>query len=340
MQHHETLPLVALKSGKGAWLFDQDGNRYLDAISSWWTNIFGHANPFISKALKDQLDTLEHAMLAGCTHEPVVELSERLSALTGNSLGHCFYGSDGASAVEIALKMSFHYWKNSGHPEKQEFICLKNSYHGETIGALSVTDVTLFRDSYAPLIRNSHIIESPDSRRAKDGQTAADIANEAADKLEALLQEKSRNIAAIIVEPLIQCAAGFVMYDPVYLKRARELCDRYKVHLISDEIAVGFGRTGTFFACEQAGIWPDMLCLSKAITGGFLPLSLVMTTRRCIQCVLRHGCYARLSTFSFLYRQPIGLSGGTRNTGSVQKPQRDHPQPDRVPTVIRSPATT
>ncbi len=278
MQHHETLPLVALKSGKGAWLFDQDGNRYLDAISSWWTNIFGHANPFISKALKDQLDTLEHAMLAGCTHEPVVELSERLSALTGNSLGHCFYGSDGASAVEIALKMSFHYWKNSGHPEKQEFICLKNSYHGETIGALSVTDVTLFRDSYAPLIRNSHIIESPDSRRAKDGQTAADIANEAADKLEALLQEKSKNIAAIIVEPLIQCAAGFVMYDPVYLKRARELCDRYKVHLISDEIAVGFGRTGTFFACEQAGIWPDMLCLSKAITGGFLPLSLVMTT--------------------------------------------------------------
>ncbi len=278
MQHHETLPLVALKSGKGAWLYDQDGNRYLDAISSWWTNIFGHANPFISKALKDQLDILEHAMLAGCTHEPVVELSERLSALTGNTLGHCFYGSDGASAVEIALKMSFHYWKNSGHPEKQEFICLKNSYHGETIGALSVTDVTLFRDSYAPLIRNSNIVESPDSRQAKDGQTAADVANEAADKLETLLQEKSEKIAAIIVEPLIQCAAGFVMYDPVYLTRARELCDRYKVHLIADEIAVGFGRTGTFFACEQAGIWPDMLCLSKAITGGFLPLSLVMTT--------------------------------------------------------------
>ncbi|ARQ45240.1 adenosylmethionine--8-amino-7-oxononanoate transaminase [Oxalobacter formigenes] len=278
MQHHETLPLVALKSGKGAWLFDQDGNRYLDAISSWWTNIFGHANPFISKALKDQLDTLEHAMLAGCTHEPVVELSERLSVLTGNTLGHCFYGSDGASAVEIALKMSFHYWKNSGHPEKQEFICLKNSYHGETIGALSVTDVTLFRDSYAPLIRNSNIVESPDSRHAKDGQTATDVANAAADKLEALLQEKSAKIAAIIVEPLIQCAAGFVMYDPLYLKRVRELCDRYKIHFIADEIAVGFGRTGTFFACEQAGIWPDMLCLSKAITGGFLPLSLVMTT--------------------------------------------------------------
>lgn len=278
MQHHETVPLVALKSGKGAWLFDQDGNRYLDAISSWWTNIFGHANPFISKAVKDQLDTLEHAMLAGCTHEPVVELSERLSALTGNHLGHCFYGSDGASAVEIALKMSFHYWKNTGHPEKQEFICLKNSYHGETVGALSVTDVQLFRDSYAPLIRNSNIIDSPDGRKAKDGKTAIDIANEAADRLEALLQEKGQKIAAMIVEPLVQCAAGFVMYDPVYLKRIRELCDRYQVHLIADEIAVGFGRTGTFFACEQAGIWPDMLCLSKAITGGFLPLSLVMTT--------------------------------------------------------------
>ena len=278
MQHHETLPLIALKSGKDIWLYDQDGNRYLDAISSWWTNLFGHGNPFISKAVKDQLDTLEHAMLAGCTHEPVVELSEKLSALTGHALGHCFYASDGASAVEIALKMSFHYWKNCGVPEKQEFVCLENSYHGETIGALSVTDVTLFKDSYAPLIRNSHTVESPDGRKAKEGQSANDIAMQAANRLEALLQEKADRIAAIIVEPLVQCAAGFVMYSPEYLKRIRELCDRYKVHLIADEIAVGFGRTGSFFACEQAGIWPDMLCLSKGITAGYLPLSLVMTT--------------------------------------------------------------
>ncbi len=296
MQHHETLPLVALKSGKGIWLYDQDGNRYLDAISSWWTNLFGHGNPFISKAVKDQLNTLEHAMLAGCTHEPVVELSEKLSALTGYTLGHCFYASDGASAVEIALKMSFHHWKNSGLPQKQEFICLQNSYHGETIGALSVTDVTLFRDSYAPLIRNSHIVESPDNRKAKDGQSASDIAIHAANRLEALLQEKSDRIAAVIVEPLVQCAAGFVMYSPEYLKRVRELCDRYKVHLIADEIAVGFGRTGSFFACEQTGIWPDMLCLSKGITAGYLPLSVVMTTDR-----IYNAFYDRDITRGFLH---------------------------------------
>ncbi len=278
MQHHESLPPIAIKSGKGVWLYDQDGNRYLDAISSWWTNLFGHAHPFINQAIKDQLDILEHAMLAGCTHEPVVELSEKLSALTENVLGHCFYASDGASAIEIALKMSFHYWKNSGCTEKQEFVCLENSYHGETIGALSVTDVPLFKDAYAPLIRHAHIVASPDSRMAQNGKTAIDVALEAATRLETLLQEKADRIAAVIVEPLVQCAAGFVMYSPVYLQRIRQLCDRYRVHLIADEIAVGFGRTGSFFACEQAGIWPDMLCLSKGISGGYLPLSLVMTT--------------------------------------------------------------
>lgn len=278
MQHHEQFPLIALASGKGAWLFDQDGRRYLDAISSWWTNLFGHANPRINTALKDQMETLEHAMLAGFTHEPVVELSERLSAMTGGKLGHCFYASDGASAVEIALKMSFHAWRNQGLYQKQEFVCLENSYHGETLGALSVTDVTLFRDAYAPLLRNVHIVPSPDARKATPGETAKEVAISAANALEKLFEERAGSIAALIVEPLIQCAAGFAMYDPLYLKKVRKLCDRYKVHLIADEIAVGCGRTGTFFACEQAGIWPDFLTLSKGISGGYLPLSLVMTT--------------------------------------------------------------
>lgn len=278
MQHHEQFPLVALASGKGAWLFDQDGRRYLDAISSWWTNLFGHANPRINGALKDQIEKLEHAMLAGFTHEPVVELSERLAALTGGKLGHCFYASDGASAVEIALKMSFHSWRNQGLPEKQEFVCLENSYHGETLGALSVTDVTLFRDAYAPLLRNVHIVPSADARKAQPGESAEDVAISAANALEKLFEERAEKIAALIVEPLIQCAAGFAMYDPLYLKKAKELCDRFQVHLIADEIAVGCGRTGTFFACEQAGIWPDFITLSKGISGGYLPLSLVMTT--------------------------------------------------------------
>jgi adenosylmethionine---8-amino-7-oxononanoate aminotransferase len=277
MQHHETVPLVPVSHGKGVWLFDADGKRYLDAISSWWVNLFGHANPRINAALKDQLDRLEHAMLAGFTHEPVIELSERLSALTNHVLGHCFYASDGASAVEIALKMSFHAWRNAGQSDKQEFVCLKGSYHGETIGALAVTDIAIFRDAYGPLLRNVHVVASPDARLARDGESATDAARQAATELEKLLQERSDKIAAIIVEPLVQCATGFAMHDPSYLKLLRELCDRYQVHLIADEIAVGCGRTGTFFACEQADIWPDFMCLSKGISGGYLPLSLVMT---------------------------------------------------------------
>lgn len=277
MQHHETVPLVAVSHGKGPWLFDHEGRRYLDAISSWWVNLFGHANPRINGALKDQLDRLEHAMLAGFTHEPVVMLSEQLAARTDHVLGHCFYASDGASAVEIALKMSFHFWRNTGHGGKQEFVCLKGSYHGETLGALSVTDVALFRDAYGPLLGKAHVVASPDARLAGEGETAADRARSAAHELESLLQQRGGSIAAVIVEPLVQCATGMAMYDSLYLALVRELCDRYQVHLIADEIAVGCGRTGTFFACQQASVWPDFLCLSKGISGGYLPLSLVMT---------------------------------------------------------------
>jgi len=278
MKVHETLPLVPIRRGEGAWLEDFDGRRTLDAISSWWVNLFGHGHPRIKAALAEQLDTLDHVMLAGFTHEPVVALSEKLSALTGHELGHCFYASDGASAVEIALKMSFHFWRNTGHPGKQRFVSLAGSYHGETLGALAVTDVALFRDAYAPLLRACDSVASPDWRLAGDGQTPRDAAVTAAVALEAYLAEHHAELAALIVEPLVQCATGMAMHDPEYLRRARNLCDFYGVHLIADEIAVGCGRTGTFFAHEQAEIVPDFLCLSKGITGGTLPLSVVLTT--------------------------------------------------------------
>lgn len=277
MQHHETVPLIPVSHGRGVWLYDVNGNRYLDAISSWWVNLFGHANPRINSALKSQLDLLEHAMLAGFTHEPVVQLSEQLSARTGHVLGHCFFASDGASAVEIALKMSFHAWRNQGKTAKREFVCLKGSYHGETIGALGVTDVAIFRDAYDSLLQHAHVVASPDARNAEPGESAADVARLAAKDLEKLLQERAPHIAAIIIEPLVQCATGMAMHDPVYLQEVRLLCDKYQIHMIADEIAVGCGRTGTFFACEQAAIWPDFLCLSKGISGGYLPLSLVMS---------------------------------------------------------------
>jgi len=310
MKRHETLPLVPIARGAGVWLYDFDGKRYLDAVSSWWVNLFGHCNPRINAAIADQLGKLEHVMLAGFTHEPVVELSERLAQLAPAGLGHCFYASDGASATEIALKMSAHYWHNLGKPQKTSFISLQNSYHGETLGALSVTDMALFRDAYGALLKQNATVTSPDWRNAAEGESAADYALRCADKLEAHLRQHHDNIAAFIVEPLVQGAAGMAMYHPVYLQRARELCDQYQVHLIADEIAVGMGRTGTMFACEQArnppcpplpkggiqvnpdvplpalplkkggngGICPNFLLLSKGISGGYLPLSVVMTT--------------------------------------------------------------
>ncbi|PSB92117.1 adenosylmethionine--8-amino-7-oxononanoate transaminase [Candidatus Pandoraea novymonadis] len=278
MQHHETMPLIPIVRGKGAWLYDADGRRYLDAISSWWVNLFGHANDRINNSIKEQLDYLEHVMLAGFTHEPVVTLSEKLSALTSNALGHCFYASDGASAVEISLKMSAHAWRNIGYSKKQEFVCLQGSYHGETLGALGITDTSLFREAYEPLIRAAHVVPSPDSRQARDGQTPNDVLQHALDTLQSLLERRANHIAAVIVEPMVMCANSMAMYDASYLQGLRSLCNRYHVHLIADEIAVGCGRTGKFFACEQAGIWPDLLCLSKGISGGYLPLSLVMAS--------------------------------------------------------------
>jgi len=278
MKLHERIPMVPISHGSGAWLYDFEGRRYLDAISSWWVNLFGHANPRINAAIRSQLERLEHVILAGFTHEPAVALSEQLSALTGGRLGHCFYASDGSSAIEIALKMSHHCWRNRGQPGKNRFISLAGAYHGETTGALSVSDVALFRDAYAPLLRPAGSVPSPDWRLAESGEGRADFARRCAAALERRLQECHAQVAALIVEPLVQCAGGMAMHDPEYLRAARALCDRYQVHLIADEIAVGFGRTGTMLACEQADIAPDLLCLSKGISGGYLPLSAVLST--------------------------------------------------------------
>jgi adenosylmethionine---8-amino-7-oxononanoate aminotransferase len=289
MKNHETYPLLPIVRGDGVWLYDANGKRYLDAVSSWWVNLFGHNNVRIKDAIKLQLDTLEHVMLAGFTHEPVVELSEKLAKLT--ELGHAFYASDGASAVEIALKMSFHYWHNKGMPSKRMFACLQGSYHGETLGALGVTDVAIFKDTYAPLLMQAALMPSPDFRLAETGESAEAFALRCAEVLEKYISEHQHELAAFIIEPLVQCATGMAMYHPVYLKRAREICSQYKVHLIADEIAVGFGRTGSLFASYNAchtsctpnnctqnmACRPDFMCLSKGITGGYLPLSVVLT---------------------------------------------------------------
>ncbi|MCA0176341.1 MAG: adenosylmethionine--8-amino-7-oxononanoate transaminase [Proteobacteria bacterium] len=281
MAHLHRVPPLPIARGEGPWLVDTDGRRYFDANSSWWVNLFGHGDAGITGAIHRQLDTLAHVMLAGCTHEPAVRLGELLAARTGGQLGHTFFASDGASAIEIALKMSFHAWANQGQAQRREFVCLRHGYHGETIGALAVTDVQLFRDAYAPLLMQAHIVASPDSR---DG--AASEA-EALHALRELLAARGEHIAAVVVEPLVQCAAGMRMHSPAYLRAVRELTREAGVHLIADEIAVGCGRTGRFFAWEHVlaatpgadgPFWPDFLTLSKGITAGTLPLSLVLTT--------------------------------------------------------------
>lgn len=277
LRDHEELPPIPIRRGQGVWLEDYDGKRYLDAISSWWVNLFGHANPRIGAAIARQLGELEHVILAGFTHEPVVTLSERLVALAPKGLAHCFYASDGSSAVEIALKMSFHCWRNRGET-RTRYINLANSYHGETLGALAVGDVALYKQTYAPLLLEAVTVPSPDCYQHAPGESCADHARRQFAHMETALARYAREACAVIVEPLVQAAGGMRMYDPIYLKLLRAACDKYNVHLIADEIATGFGRTGTLFACEQAGITPDFLLLGKGLTGGYLPLSVCMTT--------------------------------------------------------------
>jgi adenosylmethionine-8-amino-7-oxononanoate aminotransferase len=278
MKDHEWLPLLPIRRGAGVWLEDFEGRRYLDAISSWWVNLFGHANPHISAALKEQLDELDHVIFAGFTHEPAIRLAEKLVRLTPAGLNRVFFADNGSSGIEVALKMSYHYWRNHGQGHRTRFITLQNSYHGETLGALAVGDVQLYKETYRPLLMETIVVPSPDAYQRSAGETPADFARRQFEHLECALQRHAPEVAAVIVEPLVQCAGGMRMYDPVYLSLLRGACDRYRVHLIADEIAVGFGRSGTLFACEQAAVSPDFLVLSKGLTGGYLPLCAVLTT--------------------------------------------------------------
>ena len=295
MKDHETLPLIPIKRGDGVWLEDFEGKRYLDAVSSWWVNVFGHGNPRINQRIRDQLDQLEHVMLAGFTHQPVIELSERLVRITPPGLDRVFYADNGSSGIEVALKMSHHYWLNQDRPQKKRFITLTNSYHGETVAAMSVGDVALFTATYKALLLDTIKVPSPDCYLRPEGMSWEEHSRTMFAAMEQTLAEHAHEVAAVIVEPLIQGAGGMRMYHPVYLTLLREACNRHGVHLIHDEIAVGFGRTGTMFACEQAGITPDFLVLSKALTGGYLPMAAVLTTDEVYQAF--YDDYATLRAF-------------------------------------------
>ncbi len=321
-EHPDRLPLLPIRRGRGAWLEGVDGRRYLDAVSSWWTNIFGHGEPRIAAAIAAQAQELEHVIFAGFSHEPAVRLAEGLLRVAPPGLARVFYADNGSAAVEIALKMSFHSHLNRGDRKRTRFIALGNGYHGETLGALSMGDIPLYRRTYAPLLLTPLFAPSPDAFDAEPGESAEACALRRAEELEAIFAANEGEVCALIVEPLLQCAGGMRMHHPAYLRRAREICKAHGAHLIADEIATGFGRTGTMFACEQGGISPDFLCLSKGLTGGFLPMSAVLTTAAVYNDFLDEsreraflhshsytgnplGCAAALATLSIFESEPV-----------------------------------
>ncbi len=278
MKDSRKMPPILIDKARGMKLYGGDGRFYYDTIASWWCNVHGHNHPAIKKAIKEQLDSLEHVLFAGFTHKPAIRLAEKLVTITPKNLTKVFFSDNGSTAVEVALKMSFQYWRNTGAAKKQLFVCLDHGYHGDTIGAMSVSGIGLFNEAFAPLFFPAMRVPSPYCYRCPMGRPRGSCNLECVRPLEKLLQERGKEIAALIIEPLVMAAGGMIIYPAEYLARVRELTGKYNVHLIADEVATGFGRTGTMFACEQANVRPDFICLSKGITSGYLPLGITLTT--------------------------------------------------------------
>ena len=278
MKDYEELPPIPIARGEGPYLYDVDGKAYLDIISSWWANLLGHCNPEINAAVKAQLDKLEHCIFVNLTHEPAITLAERLAEVLPPGLNKFNYADNGSSSVEIALKMAFQYWLQSGHPEKKRFMCLSEGYHGETIGALSVGSMDLFATMYKPMMMDNIHVPAPDCYRCPFAKNRKHCQCECFKFAEETFEKHAKECAAMIVEPLLQGCAGMRVYPELYLQKLRALCDQYDVLLIADEIATGFGRTGKMFACTRAGITPDLMTISKGLTGGYLPMAITVTT--------------------------------------------------------------
>lgn len=295
MKDYEKLNPIVIERGEGVWLYDIEGNKYLDCISSWWTNTLGHTNKRINEAIKNQIDNIEHVIFANFSNKPAIELAEKLVNITPEKLKKVFFSDNGSSAVEIALKMSFHYNMQNGNYKKKKFVALSDAYHGETLGALSVCDIDIFNMIYKPLLLDTIRVDGPDCYRCKYGCFRENCNSECFEEMEKCILENHEEISAVIVEPMVQGAAGMKIYSPIYLKKLRELCDKYNIHIIADEIAVGFGRTGEMFACNHAKISPDFMCLSKGISAGYMPMSVVMTTDEIYNCF--YGEYGERKAF-------------------------------------------
>lgn len=323
MKDYEELPPIIIDHGEGVRLYGEDGKDYIDIVSSWWCNLLGHCNPKINAAVKEQIDRLEHVIFANLSHEPAIRLCEELSGILPKGLTKFNFSDNGSAAIECALKMAFQYQYQSGKPEKTRFMCLTDGYHGETIGALSVGSMDLYAQIYRPMLMDTIQIEAPDCYRCPYGQCRDCCETECFEHAVRGFEKYARECCAIIVEPLLQGSAGMRIYPPAYLKKLRELCDRYDVLLIADEIATGFGRTGKLFACDHAGISPDIMCISKGLTGGYLPMAITVTTEKVYEAfyadynegkAFMHshtysgnplGCSAALAVLKILREEPI-----------------------------------
>ena len=280
MKDYEELKPIVIKKGEGVYLYDIEGNKYLDVISSWWCNLLGHCNPTINKAVKEQIDKLEHVIFANFTHTQAIRLCERLAKILPQGLCKFNFTDNGSSAIEAAMKVSFQYHQQTGNPQKTKFMALTDAYHGETIGALSAGDCDLYTKLYKPILIDIKKVKAPDCYRCPYGKNRDNCSCECFEYAKKAFEENGKETSAILVEPLLQGSAGMKIYPPLYLKKLRELCDEYNVHLIADEIATGFGRTGKMFAFEHANVSPDIMCLSKGLTGGYMPMALFVTTQK------------------------------------------------------------
>lgn len=278
MKDYEDMPPIIAKKGDGVFIEDIEGKRYLDAVSSWWVNLFGHSNKRINDALYNQANNLEHVIFANFSHEPAIELCERLMKLVPKGLGKVFFADNGSSSIEIALKISFQYHYQTGKSKKKKFIALTDAYHGETIGALSMGGCDRYSEIFKPLLLDTMRVDSPDCYRCKYSLCRDTCDAECFEHMKKTVEENHEEISAVIIEPMVQGAGGIKIYSPKYLKKLRTLCDDYDINLIVDEIAMGMGRTGTMFASEHAGITPDLMTISKGITAGYLPLALTLMT--------------------------------------------------------------
>lgn len=280
MKDYENLPPIVIKKGNGIYLEDENGKVYMDCVGSWWVNLFGHCNPRINKAIKEQIDKLEHVIFVNFSHEAGIELVEELAKVVPSGIEKFLFADNGSSSIEMALKLSFQYHLQTGNPQKRKFVSLENAYHGETVGALGVGDVDIFTSTYKPLINEGIKAKGPDCYNCSYGKNFDNCNAECFEHMEKILNEKNQEISAVIIEPMVQGAAGMKIYSAEYIKKLKKLTEKYNIHLIADEIAVGFGRTGKLFAMEHSGVSPDIMCISKGLTAGYYPMAIVGITQK------------------------------------------------------------